>query len=69
MEKNKLEWIINFIREQAVAGSPTMSVGNTGYQSGGNQTRAGFDPVQGKIMKRKKSIGVWSRSLRKNSES
>ena len=31
-----------------------MSVGNTGYQSGGNQTRAGFDPVQGKIMKRKK---------------
>ena len=54
MEKNKLEWIINFIREQAVAGSPTMSVGNTGYQSGGNQMRAGFDPVQGKIMKRKK---------------
>ncbi len=31
---------------------PTMSVGNTGYQSGGNQTLAGFDPVLISLIRR-----------------
>ncbi len=37
----------SFISEQ-----PTMSVGNTGYQSGGNQTLAGFDPVLISLIRR-----------------
>ena len=50
MEKNKLDRIIGWIREEM------MVVGNNGYTSKGDQTRAGFDPVQGKMMKRKKYI-------------
>ncbi len=34
MEKDKLDKIINFIREQAT-GAPTMSVGDVGYTSKG----------------------------------
>ena len=37
----------SFLTEQ-----PTMSVGNTGYQSGGNQTLAGFDPVLISLIRR-----------------
>ena len=54
MEKNRLDKIINFIREQSVGGAPTMSVGNVGYTSKGGQTRAGFDPVLGTMERRKK---------------
>ena len=52
MENDRLDKIIKFIREQAT-GSPTMSVGDVGYTSKGGQTRAGFDPVMGKMEKRK----------------
>ena len=52
MKRDKLDKIINFIREQAT-GAPTMSVGDKGYTSKGGQTRAGFDPVMGKMEKRK----------------
>ena len=62
MEKRTLDKIISFLREQAVGGAPTMSVGNTGYQSGGDQNRAGFDPVMGK----KKKRYIWTRGIRKN---
>ena len=54
MERKTLDKIINFLREQAVGGSPTMSVGNVGYTSKGGQTRAGFDPVLGTMERRKK---------------
>tara|TARA_B100000287_G_C20302889_1_gene650623 strand:- start:88 stop:285 length:198 start_codon:yes stop_codon:yes gene_type:complete len=65
MERKILNKIISFLKEQ-----PTMNVGDVGYTSKGDQTRAGFDPVQGKMMKRRKqSIGKWSRSLRKKGES
>ena len=50
MDINKIISTLRSLREEA----PTMSVGNTGYQSGGDQNRAGFDPVQGKMMKRRK---------------
>ena len=53
MKRDKLDKIINFIREQAT-GAPTMSVGNVGYTSKGGQTRAGFDPVLGTMERRKK---------------
>ncbi len=48
MEKNKLDRIIGWIREEM------MMVGNNGYTSKGDQTRAGFDPVQGKLERRKR---------------
>ena len=35
-----------------LAEQPTMSVGNTGYQSGGDQTLAGFDPVLISLIRR-----------------
>jgi hypothetical protein len=43
--KNKLDKIISLIREQMVAGSG-------GFTSSGDQTRAGFDPVQKEVMRR-----------------
>ena len=49
-----------FLRDQAsfdnggslLSEQPTMSVGNTGYQSGGDQTLAGFDPVLISLIRR-----------------
>ena len=65
MERKTLDKIINFLREQAVGGSPTMSVGNVGYTSKGGQTRAGFDPVMPEMGKKKKRY-IWTRGIRKN---
>jgi len=45
MENNKIEKIINIVREN-------MTVGAGGFTSLGDQTRAGFDPVQKEIMRR-----------------
>ena len=33
-----------------------MAVGNAGYQSGGDQTRAGFDPIMGSKKERNQNI-------------
>ena len=56
MEKKKLDWIIDIIREQMVAeDAPTNNVG-------GGQI-AGFDPVMGKVRKRYMSGGRGSRKL------
>ena len=66
MKKEVLSRIIQFVREEMTANAP-------GTQGGFSQSapakgpRAGFDPVLGK--KRKKRIGVWSRSLRKDNAS
>ena len=45
MEKKKIDRIIEIIREN-------MIVGNGGFTSSGDQTRAGFDPVQKQVMRR-----------------
>ena len=56
MEKKKLDWIIDIIREQMVAeDAPTNNVG-------GGQI-AGFDPVMGEVRKRYMSGGRGSRKL------
>ena len=39
--------------------------GGFGADSPAKGPRAGFSPVMGKVMKRKKTLGTWSRSLRK----
>jgi len=57
MEKKKLDWIIQIIREEM------MSVGVGGYTGAGDpKTKAGFDPVM-RLTRRKKyaSLGVGSR--------
>ena len=45
MEKTKIDRIIEVIREN-------MTVGTGGFTSSGDQTRAGFDPVQKEVMRR-----------------
>ena len=61
MKKKILNRIISLIREEMVA-SGSLPTNRTG------ESIANFSPVIN-FKKRKKSIGVWSRSLRKNSAS
>jgi len=49
VQKNKLDKIISLIREQMV-------VGATGFTGAGDQTKAGFDPVQVGMMRRKPPV-------------
>ena len=58
MEKKKLDWIIDIIREQMVAGAG-------GFTSAADPKGpvAGFDPVMGKVRKRYMSGGRGSRKL------
>ena len=65
MENNKLDKIINIIREEMMTTGSTP--GKPGFSSAApaKGPTAGFDPVMGRMMKRKKNIGTWSNSLRK----
>lgn len=66
MEKKKLDKIIEIVREEMMTTGSTP--GKPGFSSKAAATgpTAGFDPVMGKMMKRKRPeiIGRWSRSLR-----
>ena len=71
MEKKKLNRIIEILREEMMTANPPGGQGGFGSDptpASTAKTRAGFDPLLGK-KKRKKRLGVWSRSLRKNGES
>ena len=65
MESKKLNRIINIIREEMMTTGSTP--GKPGFSSAApaKGPTAGFDPVMGRMMKRKKNIGTWSNSLRK----
>jgi hypothetical protein len=65
MENSKLDKIINIIREEMMTTGST--TGKPGFSSAApaKGPTAGFDPVMGRMMKRKKNIGTWSNSLRK----
>ena len=65
MENSKLNKIINIIREEMMTTGSTS--GKPGFSSAApaKGPTAGFDPVMGRMMKRKKNIGTWSNSLRK----
>ena len=65
MENKKLDRIINIIREEMMTTGSTP--GKPGFSSAApaKGPTAGFDPVMGRMMKRKKNIGTWSNSLRK----
>ena len=66
MEKKKLDRIIDIVREEMMTtGSTPCKPGFSSKADAAGPT-AGFDPVMGKMMKRKRPeiIGRWSRSLR-----
>ena len=71
MEKKKINRIIEILREEMMTANPPGGQGGFGSDptpASTAKTRAGFDPLLGK-KKRKKRLGVGSRSLRKNGES
>ena len=59
------------IREENILEEPTMSVGVGGYTNAAAPTGpvAGFDPKISADLLRRKSLGRWSRSLRKKDKS
>ena len=57
MEKNKLNRIIGILREEMMTANPVGGQGGFGSNptpASTEKTRAGFDPVMGKMMRRKK---------------
>ena len=66
MEKRKLERIINFIREEMMTTGST--AGKPGFSSKADAEgpTAGFDPVMGKVERRKKPRYIWTKGIRKN---
>ena len=65
MEKKKLDKIISIVREEMMTANAPGGQGGFGADAPAKGPRAGFTPVMGKVMKRKKTLGIWSRSLRK----
>ena len=65
MKRSKLDKIISTIREEMMTANPPGGQGGFGADAPAKGPRAGFTPVMGKVMKRKKTLGAWSRSLRK----
>ena len=65
MESKKLKRIIDTVREEMMTTGSTP--GKPGFSSKADAAgpTAGFAPVMGRMMKRKKNIGTWSNSLRK----
>tara|TARA_B100001094_G_scaffold292850_1_gene312344 strand:+ start:299 stop:493 length:195 start_codon:yes stop_codon:yes gene_type:complete len=60
-----LDKIISIIREEMMTANPPGGQGGYGGSSDPKGPTAGFDPVMGKKKKRKKTLGLWSRALRK----
>ena len=57
MEKNKLNKIIDFLREEMMTANPAGGQGGFGSSptpASTERTRAGFDPVMGKMQRRQK---------------
>ena len=65
MERTKLNRIIDIMREEMMTANAPGGQGGFGADAPAKGPRAGFSPVMGKVMKRKKTLGTWSRSLRK----
>ena len=65
MEKKKLDWIIRLIREEMMTTGSTAGKPGFSNKAAAKGPTAGFDPVMGRMMKRKKNIGLWSHSLKK----
>ena len=72
MRRSKLNKIISIIREEMMTANPPGGQGGFGADSPAKGPRAGFDPVMGKVMKRKKYIklppGSRKRWMKKDGE-
>ena len=66
MENKKLDRIIDIVREEMMTTGSTPGKPGFSSKAAAAGPTAGFDPVIGKMMKRKRPeiIGRWSRSLR-----
>ena len=63
---NPLDKIISFFREEGMmTANPPGGSGGFSGSADPKGPRAGFDPVMKKPIKRKKTIGLWSGSLKK----
>lgn len=60
----RLQRVIDFFREEMVANAAGSGGGFSGSANAAGPV-AGFDPVMGKKVSRRKSIGRWSKSLQK----
>ena len=60
-----LNKIIAIVREEMMAANPPGGSGGFSGSSNPKGPTAGFDPVMKKPIKRKKTIGLWSGSLKK----
>ena len=56
MERRKLKRIIDIMREEMMTANAPGASGGFGADSPAKGPRAGFSPVMGKVMKRKKYI-------------
>ena len=56
MKRDKLNKIISTIREEMMTANPPGGQGGFGADAPAKGPRAGFSPVMGKVMKRKKYI-------------
>ena len=60
-----LNRIIAIVREEMMTANPAGGSGGFSGSADPKGPRAGFDPVMKKPIKRKKTIGLWSGSLKK----
>ena len=58
MEKKKLDRIIDIIREEMMTTGSTPSAAGFSSKADAKGPTAGFDPVMGKMMKRKRYISM-----------
>ena len=65
MESKKLKRIIDTVREEMMTTGSTPGKPRFSSKADAAGPTAGFDPVMGRMMKRKKNIGLWSSSLKK----
>ena len=65
MEKKKLDRIIDIIREEMMTTGSTPSAAGFSSKADAKGPTAGFDPVMGKMLKRKKKYISMGRGSRK----
>ena len=72
MAKKKIDKIIEVVRHYLGEEGPTMSTGSTPGKPGFSNAApakgptAGFDPVMGKMERRKRPRYIWTKGIRKN---
>ena len=65
MKKTKLDRILNFIREEMMTTGSTAGKPGFSSKAPAEGPTAGFDPVDGKMARRKKPRYIWTKGIRK----